>query len=140
MKLFLMLLLAACQIPSVANAQSTNLQGKFHLQNEVRWGKAVLPAGEYSFTIDSTKDNTLFAIVRSADGKKAAFAMATASGDPEPDGSYIFITDDGTRRVRLLNLPEHNLSLAFGQPLSKRDREQLHAAKTEVVPVVLAKK
>jgi hypothetical protein len=136
MKLLLLLLLSVCWTVGVANAQST---GKFRLQHEVHWGQAVLPAGEYSFTIDSTKDNTPLVVVRSADGKKAAFALATAASIPEPGGSYIYVANDGTRRVRLLNLPEANLSLAFG-PMSKRDREELHAAKAEVVPVVVAKK
>ena len=139
LKLLLLVSFFICQIPCVANAQGTNVQGKFRLQDEVHWGQAVLPAGEYSLTIDSTKDNTPFVVVRSADGKKAAFALATATGIPEPSGSYIYVANDGTRRVRLLNLPKNNLSLAFG-PMSKRDREELNAAKTEVVPVVVAKK
>ena len=136
LKFLWLVLVCVCQSVSVANAQST---GKFRLQHEVHWGQAVLPAGEYSFTIDSTKDNTPLVVVRSEDGKKAAFVMATATGIPEPGGSYIYVANDGTRRVRLLNLPETNLSLAFG-PMSKRDREELNAAKTEVVPVVVAKK
>jgi hypothetical protein len=139
MKLLLAVLLVACWIPMVANAQTAAFEGKFQLQNEVRWGLAVLPAGEYSFTIDWTMDDKPLAVVRSTNGKKAVFALATATAGAEPGGSYIFIADEGTRRVRLLNLPEHNLSLAFGT-LSKRDRQELHAAGTEVVPVLVAKK
>jgi hypothetical protein len=138
-KLLFLVLFSVCQIAGVAKAQINNLQGTFRLQNEVLWGKAVLPAGDYSFTIDQEKDSMVFAVARSADGKRTAFAEVTASGKPESGGSYIFIANDGTRRVRLLNLPETNLSLAFG-PMSKRDREELNAAKTEVVPVVVAKK
>lgn len=37
-----------------ANAQ-TYFQGKFQLTTETRWGKAVLPAGQYSFTMDSVQ-------------------------------------------------------------------------------------
>jgi hypothetical protein len=37
-----------------ANAQPA-LHGKFQLTSETRWGKAVLPAGEYTFTIDSVE-------------------------------------------------------------------------------------
>lgn len=132
------ILLAACFLATAAYADPL-FTGTFKLTNEVHWGQAVLPAGDYSFTIDSTKDNTPLVVVRSADGKKAAFALATATGIPQPGGSYIYVANDGTRRVRLLNLPENNLSLAFG-PMSKRDREELNAAKTEVVPVVVAKK
>ncbi len=137
MKLPLLVFFCICQLPSVANAQITNLQGKFRLQHEVQWGRAALPAGEYSLTIYSTKDNALFALVRSRDGKETAFAMPTASGRPEPGGSYILIANDGTRRVRFLNLPEAQLSLSFG-PLTKREREVLRADQSRVVSVAVA--
>lgn len=139
MKLPLLVFFCICQLSTVANAQIANLQGKFRLQHEVQWGKATLPAGEYSFTIDSTKDSTLFALVRSRDGKETAFAMPTAAGRPEPGGSYILITKDGTPRVRLLNLPEAQLSLSFG-PLTKREREVLRADQSRVVPVTVAQR
>lgn len=139
MKLPLLFLFCICQLPTVANAQITNLQGKFRLQQEVQWGKATLPAGEYSLTIDSTKDNTPFAIVRSRDGKETALAIPTAAGKSEPGGSYILIANDGSRRVRLLNLPEAQLSLSFG-PMTKRELEVLRADQSRVVPVAVAEK
>lgn len=139
MKLPLLVFFCICQLPSLANAQATNMHGKFRLQNEVQWSKAVLPAGSYSFTIDSAKDSVFFALVRSTDGKEAAFAMATTTGKAEPGGSYIYITDDGTRRVRLLNLPEAHLSLSFGS-LTKREREVLRADQSRVVPVEVAQR
>ena len=139
MQLPLLVFFCICQLPIVANAQITNPQGQFRLQHEIQWGKATLPAGDYSFTIYSTKDNTPFALVRSRDGKQTAFAMPTAVDAAEPGGSYILISNDGTRRVRLLNLPEAHLSLSFG-PLTKREREVLRADRSRVVPVVVAQK
>ena len=138
-KLLFLVLFSVCQIAGVAKAQINNLQGTFRLQNEVLWGKAVLPAGDYSFTIDQEKDSMVFAVARSADGKRTAFAEVSASGKPESGGSYIFIVNDGTCRVRLLNLPEQHLALTFG-PMTKRDREDLHAAKIQTVPVTVAEK
>jgi|SRR6185437_3905237 len=139
MKLPLLVFFCICQLPSLANAQSTNLQGKFRLQNEVHWGNAVLPPGDYSVKIYSEKDNSFFALVRSADGKESAFAMVTTTSEAEPGGSYIYIVDDGTRRVRLLNLPDLNVSLSFG-PLTKREWEVLRADQSRVVPVVVAQR
>ena len=111
MKLALLLLFSFCQTPDVAKAQSANVQGAFRLQHEVQWGKAVLAAGDYSLTVDSriTHANNAYVILRSADGKKIAAAMATAIGKPEPGGTFIFVANDRTRRVRLLNLPAANL-------------------------------
>jgi hypothetical protein len=138
-KLLLLILLAASQIPGIANAQTTNLRGKFHVRNEVHWGGAVLSAGNYSLTIEEAKDSTLFAVVRSEDGKQTAVAMVTGSGKAETGGRYLFITNDGTRRVRLLNLPDENISLSFG-PLRKQDREQMHTAGNEIVQVTTARR
>jgi hypothetical protein len=138
-RLFFFVLLAACQINTVANAQNTLFQGKFRLEDETHWSKAVLPAGEYSLTIESTKDGTLFALVRSMDGKETSAAMATALGKAESGGSYLFIVNDRRRRVRLLNLPDLNFSLTFG-PLSKSDNEEMNAVKRKLSPVVIAEK
>jgi len=137
-----LLVVAACfvfQLSTVTHAQSANVQGSFRLQNQVQWDKAMLPPGTYSFTLKSTADNTIYAIVRSADGKKVALAMATTTATSEPGDSYLYITNDGTWRVRLLNLPKLNLSLAFG-PFTSRDREMLYATKTHMVPATVAEK
>jgi hypothetical protein len=138
-KLILLVLLGASQIAGVASAQTPHLRGTFHLRNEVRWGSAVLPAGDYSVSIEAANDSTLFAVVRSDNGKQAAVSIVTGSGKAERGGSYLFIANDGTRRVRLLNLRDENLSLSFG-PLTKRDREQMYSARDEVVPVEMAAK
>lgn len=137
-----LLVVAVCSVSlfsTVTRAQSTNVQGSFRLQNQVQWDRAVLPPGTYSFTLESTADNTIYAIVRSADGKKTALAMATTTAAAEPGDSFLFMTNDGRRRVRLLNLPKLNLSLAFG-PFTNRDREFLYATKAQTVPVTVAEK
>ena len=46
-------LIAICTSASSASAQNA-FQGKFTLPNEVRWANASLPAGDYSFSLDST--------------------------------------------------------------------------------------
>jgi hypothetical protein len=133
-KLLLLTVLAAIQIPGVASAQTTQLRGRFHLRNDVHWGSAALSARNYTFTIEEAKDGTLFAVARSEDGKQAAVAIVTRSGKAETGGSYLFIANDGTREVRMLNLSDENVSLSFG-PLRKQGREQMYAAGNEVVPV-----
>jgi hypothetical protein len=136
-RLLLLVVFVASQVSGVASAQSTQLRGKFHLGSQVYWGSAVLSAGNYSVTIEGAKDGTLFAVVRSEDGKQAAAVMVTSRGKAEAGGSYLFIANDGTRHVRLLNLPDENVSFSFGL-VRKRDREQMYAAGREVVPVMTA--
>jgi hypothetical protein len=119
-----------------ANAQ-TALHGTFHLTSAVRWGKAVLPAGEYTFTMNSAQSPI---IIQSVDGRASAMAVALSSRDAAPGGSYIFITGSGADRiVRSMNLPQLGRSLIF-EPLSERQRETLYATVSQTVPVQLGKK
>jgi hypothetical protein len=121
-----------------ANAQAT-LHGKFRLTDEVRWGKAVLPAAEYSLTIDSLQ-KPIRIIVQATNGKTAAMAEAQTSVDPAPGGSYIFVTGIGHNRlVRTMNLPQLGRSLIF-EPLTERERETLYSSASQTVPLEMAKK
>jgi len=119
-----------------ANAQ-TYFQGKFQLTTETRWGKAVLPAGQYSFTMDSVQSPI---VIHSEDGKTSAMARAEVTNQPALGGSYIVITGSGReRRVRSMNLPQVECSLVF-KPLTERERETLDAHASQTIPVQLAQK
>jgi hypothetical protein len=97
-------MLAACFSAGHANAQM--LQGKFTLPTEVRWGQATLPAGEYSFTLDSVDRYCPLRIRRGNTNVGMFFAAAQ-------DGNYSdhaeLRIEKGT--VRALNLP--NLGMVF---------------------------
>jgi len=121
-----------------ANAQTT-LQGKFRLADEVRWGKAVLPAGDYSLIIESAQQPVRI-IVQAADGKTATIALAETSVDASPGGSYIFITGSGAdRMVRSFNLPQLGTELVY-KSLTVAERETLYSKASRTVPVQIAKK
>lgn len=131
----LLILVVAAAI--AANAQ-TVWKGKVEFPNEVRWGRAVLPAGSYSLSIPSGV-TPLSVIIRSTDGKTAAIAFGDSS-DVQPGGNYIVITGTGSSRlVRSMNLPELGLSLVSA-PITARDRERLFATVSQTLPVRVAKK
>jgi hypothetical protein len=118
-----------------ANAQ-TALHGAFQLTSEARWGKAVLPPGQYAFTITSVQSPI---VIRSVDGKASAMMVAESSVNAASGGSYILITGSGPDRiVRSMNLPQLGRSLVF-KPLTERDRETLYASVSQSVPVHLTK-
>ena len=119
-----------------ANAQ-TSFHGTFQLTSETRWGKAVLPAGHYSLTLDAFQS---LVMIHSEDGKVSAMAKAEFGGQAAPGSNYIFITGSGIdRQVRSINVPLLGRSLVFN-PLTKRERETLYATVSQAVPVQLAKK
>ena len=121
-----------------ANAQAP-LHGKFRLTSETRWGKAVLPAGEYSLTIDSMQKPVRM-FIQATNGKTAAVALARITSDAAPGGSYLFITGSGPdREVRSMNLPELGTSLIY-KSLSQHERETLYAKTSQTVPVQMARK
>jgi hypothetical protein len=102
---------AICFLP-LANAQ-TGFQGKFTLQEQVRWGRATLPPGNYTVTLGSSgMPNT--AILRSGDRKRTLLVVAGAHGDARSRGSYLVITGFGRQRhVTSLNLGEQGISLIY---------------------------
>jgi hypothetical protein len=126
-------------LATVAVNAQTALQGKFRLTEDVRWGKAVLPAGEYSFVIDSMQ-KPIRVVVQSVDGKVGMLAATSATADASPSGSYIFVTGTGKKRlVRSMNLPQVGRALIY-VPLTQRERETLYSSVSQTVPVEVAKK
>jgi hypothetical protein len=119
-----------------ANAQ-ISFHGKFQLTSETRWGKAVLPAGHYSLTMDSAQSPI---VIRSEDGKVSAMAEADFGELSAPGDSYIFVTGYGKdRQIRSINLPQLGLELMF-KPLTRRERETLYGDVSQAIPVQMAKK
>src|SRR5580658_6200813 len=97
-----------------ANAQNS-FTGRVQITSQVRWGKAVLPAGEYSLSIPSLKAPVRL-YIQSMDGKTAAIAVGQIA-DLEPGGNFVFVTGTGSNRlVRSMNLQQLGCSLVY-EPL-----------------------
>ena len=121
-----------------ANAQSS-FHAKFQLTSETRWGKAVLPVGDYWLTLDSSQQPARV-IIQAVNGKASIIALAKGSTDAAPGGNYLFVTGSGSNReVRSLNLPQVGRSLVY-KPLTEHERETLYAKASQTVPVQIAKR
>jgi len=100
-RLFAVVLLATCAFAAAANAQTVAV--KFTLPFEVHWGKNLLPAGQYSVTLDSSAD---VGLVRSANGKIAFFTPIPIKASSHEGATALLVMVRGNeRRVRSLNLP-----------------------------------
>lgn len=84
------LLAATCLHVIVAAAAPTAFQGIFKLSHEVRWGKAVLPAGEYLLRVEYSGPAALVTIGEA----KTAKRLLSSSAWPQRT------TRTGRRRVR----------------------------------------
>ena len=134
---FTVAMLAACALAGAANAQPPTFTGKFTLPYEVHWGKTVLPAGDYSITMDRLDSA---AIVRSASGKARFITGFPTSGDTRKGGCFLYVTSNGGQRtVRYLNAPMLGKVLIYA-PISKTEREEIARGDGQALPVVVAAK
>jgi hypothetical protein len=136
LRLFAVVLLAACAFAPSANAQS--FSGKFTLPFETHWGKKVLPAGKYTMSLNS---QTSVALIRSEDGETVGFTPIPITVSSHKGAAALSVMVRGNERiVRSLNLPAHGVTLIY-TPATSAEREILAKADEVVtVPVVTAGK
>jgi hypothetical protein len=136
-KLVLGVLIATFAFGATAKAQST-FEGKFVLPHEVRWNHAVLPAGEYSIQIDSTRDPV---VLHSTSTNESYFTSVPMMASGEKGAARLNITNLGNEsRVRSLNVPAIGKTLIF-DPLTKTEKEMLaKAGQNSTVPIITARK
>ena len=135
------LLAANCLYISVAAAAPAAFQGKFKLSREVRWGKAVLPPGEYLLRVEYGP-KTLVTIGEAKSGKAIAFLVSLASEgnkDRKEESALLIGTRDGRPTVHSLRLTELDVVLLF-DPALAHGRAVEEASKTQAVPVLALKK
>jgi len=139
--LFTVAWLASCMFAGTVEAQSSMLEGTFKLQHETHWGQAVLPAGDYRLSITTTGSPAMAVVHDLKTGKQVAI-VAFQSRDSGATGETALLVDNrGTQQVihsfRVAELGVVFISdpaLAHGRGLQKE------AGKTQMVPVVMAKK
>ncbi len=123
-KLLVLALLTACFGASLANAQT--FQGTFHLPFEVRWKQAVLPPGDYSFTLNSGVDHPANFVLVGGKDQPARFMICPSLISPTLDRSSsgesaLIVVRHGERgTVRALRLAGADLVIYY--PVPKADR------------------
>jgi hypothetical protein len=136
---FLGVLLATCLFAAAAHADSL-FKGKFKLTNEVHWGQAVLPPGEYTLTLDGP---THTIVVNDAESGVAVARLNARFAYPTSpdDNSDLLVNIQGRQRV------VYSLRLAgFGEVFQRarisplRGRAAEEARHTEATPVQVAQK
>jgi hypothetical protein len=133
-------LFGVCVSAGQATAQSV-AGGSFTLSHEIRWGRANLPAGDYTFSLNSTSAMSPM-IVKGPKG--TVFELAAAVSDRRIEGPSVLILErrDGTFFVRELDLAEASLEILYTVPRIPRNEKVLAQGppSTEQVLVAMAKK
>ncbi len=92
-KKFLLIVIGVLVLmPTLAQAQEAG--GKFTLAKQVRWGTAVLPAGEYNYRVERHAAGTV--MLHSLTGGPSAIVMSTSSSLASADAApSLLLTQHG---------------------------------------------
>jgi hypothetical protein len=110
--------------------------GKFTLRYEVRWGGAVLPAGEYSLAMDSIKGPLN---VIDASGRILALVSGFPDYPTNAQPTSLLVTRDGAQRiVRSFNCPLWGHKFVY-KPFTRAERDLVaNGERTETIAVRMA--
>jgi hypothetical protein len=135
-RLFSVVLLATCAFAPAVIPQT--MAANFNLPFEVHWGRNVLPAGEYTISMDSLAN---VGLVRSANGNTVCFTPVPTKAHSQKGATTLLVMVRGNEHfVRPLNLPSRGVSLIYA-PATSAEREMLAKAdQVQTVQVITAGK
>jgi hypothetical protein len=110
-------LTALSLVPALASAQSS-AYGQFTLPHDVHWQNAIVPAGEYKFSVEG--DGALGVLTLSKmNGPRAGFMFLVSSTDEtKPVGTSLLVLESTTAGsyVSAMQLPQFGVTLHFAVP------------------------
>jgi hypothetical protein len=116
--------------PTLASAQEA--RGSFTLAHEVRWQNAVVPAGEYTFSLASRGPAQLL-LLRKVSGGGAGFMLLTAETEPAKASelsALVLVERSGRSFVSSMGLPAYGITLNFTVPAETREVAQARLGAT----------
>ena len=128
--------LAACAFVTPASAQNA-IQGHFTLSHEIRWQNANLPAGDYTFRLESR------AKAMKVTGPNGSVFELPAVIDDKSEGHSVLKLErhGGIFYVRELNLPDCDIQLTYAVPKTPKDDQELaQGPVTEQILVAMVQK
>ncbi len=132
--------LAVCFAAGTAGASGPAIyRGKFTLTREARWGLATLPAGDYSFTLDS---QSLGGIVTVQGENQSVMIMLKASDETNSttQSALVLIRSNGSARVVSMHLAELGKNFYFAVPKAEQQVLTQGPELIQRVPIAVAGK
>jgi hypothetical protein len=114
-QVLLLSLLSSTVVPMAVHADE--VRGAFTLTSETHWGKLILPAGYYTYSL-ATRTAMPVIFIRSADGRLAGFVpAATESSAGDKTHNTLTIEKKGNLSVvTALHISEAGVILHYGKP------------------------
>ena len=125
--LVLGVLVAGCNA-KLASAQV--LRGKFTLPSETHWGQATLPAGDYSFALDTDYPGSRVTVIR---GKQTVAMIMSPGVNYIKSGRSEIVMESGA--VREVNLPQIGVSLHYPTPNSGHRQAPQERQLAQIIPI-----
>ncbi len=115
-KTLVLALLATGVFSGLASAQV--IEGKFTLPCATYWGGAILPAGDYSFSLGTSSLPALITVRGRAKGGRAAMinAQATSQTRPSERSSLTLVRRGEQAIVRSMYLAELGVAFSYSAP------------------------
>jgi len=130
--------LAACFLAATAQGD-TLYRGKFTLANQVQWGKATLPAGNYVLTIDSA--GQLMTIQNADNGATLVREFARiGDADPNGDGKLRVAVRGHQRTVYSVELAGMGEVFHTKGGLTRAEKEAAGSENLQAIPITVAEK
>jgi hypothetical protein len=138
-KVVALVFLASCAGASLANAQE--FRGQFSLPFEARWGAAVLPAGEYTFTLDEHASQRLV-IVRGEAQQAMVLPQNVEFRAIPHQSALIAVRSGGEYRIRGLYIDALGMFLDYGLTAGGQKHSKIAQAPVLIrrLPVAVAGK
>jgi hypothetical protein len=116
--------------PSPASGQDA--AGRFTLTHEVRWQNAIVPAGEYRFTVGPAGTRDLLTLQK-VNSPAAGFMLMVRDKDgskPSDTSELVVVSRRGGSYVSVMQLPEFGMTLHFSVPAETREMAKSVATTT----------
>jgi hypothetical protein len=115
-------------------------RGKFTLPHAVRWGQAVLPAGDYLVKFKDVQARVFLVIQDAKSGMDVAYLTPVTKSETRGTSALLIANDGDQRVVHSLRLAELGEVLIFEPALAHSATDIREAHTMETLPLVVAKK
>jgi len=131
-------LIAVGASANTASAQDA-FKGSFTLTSDVRWGQASLPAGDYTFTLQSSAMPARI-VVRGANGSQFVITSSMDVKSIDAPSNLTVVRRNGESRINRLYLADLHLVLNYQERSKSKDKElAMGPVSTEQVLIASAK-
>jgi hypothetical protein len=132
-------LLAAALLATGLLGRPASAQARFTLPHETRWGRAVLPPGDYQLTFDNNNVDPTVVVRDGMSLRVVAYELTDVRNDSTKGPSALLIGTGGKQWV-VLSLRSAEFGEIFVYEHPPAQGGAVEARQTRAIPVVVAKK